>query len=178
MKNIVITILSMLLIGLGSFLVYDKFIKEETIVNCDNKDAIENNATSEQIDTNIMDKFIGIYKHEGEYINKKEEEIEKMPVDEVIEADQQYKFTYEILKLNSSGYAEAYGYNVNGGGSDAKGKWYISENKLIIVNELCEEYVYSNCDHIWTYTYKIENNKVVLTSNIFKASGINLNKVN
>lgn len=72
--------------------------------------------------------------------------------------------------MNSSGVAEAKAGNVRGSGSTAKGKWYISNDKIIILNEKCTpsilngEVEYVNCQPTWTYTYKIENNKVIISA--------------
>ena len=91
---------------------------------------------------------------------------------------------YEEVKLNSSGYAEARGGNVCAGGYSAKGKWYISNNELIIINEECQPVIidgkieYPNCTPIWTYTYEIDNEKVILKSGNNSMEAVILNKVN
>ena len=41
-----------------------------------------------------------------------------------------------------------------------------------------EEVVYPNCKPIWTYTYKIENKKLILISNNNIMIKVTLNKVN
>ena len=81
-------------------------------------------------------------------------------------------------------YAEASAGNVRAGGYSAKGKWYISNNELIIVNEQCkavamnDEVVYPNCHEMWTYKLKEENGTVVLTSNNNSMTTVTLSKVN
>lgn len=55
MKNIVITILSMLLIGLGGFLVYDKFIKEETPIKTEETNTNNNELSKDTTNENTTE---------------------------------------------------------------------------------------------------------------------------
>ena len=76
----------------------------------------------------------------------------------------------EELVLNKDGTATANASNVRASGYNTKGKWYISNNEIIILNDLCESTIidgkveYPNCQPIWTYEYKLDNNNIVITS--------------
>lgn len=113
-------------------------------------------------DTDIFTKLVGTYSYKGKYVDSKEEIPENITFEETV---------YNELILNSSGEAEAKAGSVRGSGSTAKGKWYISNDKIIILNEKCTpsilngEVEYVNCQPTWTYTYKIEDNKVIISSN-------------
>ena len=146
----------------------------------DNNDS-EQNITENDIDKtddNIINKLTGSYTYKGEYVDKDEN---YNVGDDALKTG---KTAYEKLKLNESGYAEASAGNVRAGGYSAKGKWYISNNELIIVNEQCkavvmnDEVVYPNCHAIWTYALKEENGTIVLISNNNSMTTVTLNKVN
>ena len=135
----------------------------------------DQNIIDNESDQNIIDKLVGTYEYKGEYVDNDENIGNEFTVEQT---------TYDKLKLNSSGYAEASAGNVRAGGYSAKGKWYVSNNELIIVNEQCKavvinnEVVYPNCHPTWTYNYKFENEKLILTSNNNSMTTVNLNKVN
>lgn len=90
----------------------------------------------------------------------------------------------EKLVLNEDGSASASAGNVRAGSYSAEGKWYISNNELIIINNKCEatiigdEVEYPNCQPIWSYPYEITNDNIIISSGNNSMVKVILNKVN
>lgn len=154
--------------------------------NFNDKDNNEINNDKNQIinsanDTNT-NKFIGVYSYKGELYDSEVNATENHNIDSNAWTDG--KMAYEELKLGENGIAEATAGNVRAGGYNARGKWYISNNELIIINENCKavsidnEAIYPNCSPIWTYMYKNENGKIILSSNNNTMTKVDLNKIN
>lgn len=149
-------------------------------INLKSETAEHNFQQTEILTKNLIDKFIGSYSYKGEYVDKEGNADGSSTVaDDALTSG---KMATEKLVLNSSGLAEASAGNVRAGGYSAKGKWYISNNELIINNENCTATVidgkveYPNCHPVWTYTYKIEDNKVVIISNNNSVATVTLEK--
>lgn len=154
-------------------------------VNVDNNLSEQNNLNNDtinKVDSNIIDQFIGIYTYEGEYVEREENAAGNYDIED--DAWKTGKMAKEELKLYDTGVAEASAGNVRSGGYSAKGKWYISDKELIIINENCKatvidnEAVYPNCQPIWTYTYKIENETITFSSSNNSMATVVLNKNN
>lgn len=173
----VITLLVVLVMVLSVFCILFVTGTISFNLNKANDDNVNNDGIDSEIDTNcsdIIDQIVGTYEYKGEYVDN----------DANIGDDfTEEQTTYDKLTLNSSGDALASAGNVRGGGYSAEGKWYISNDELIVVNNQCKatvidgEVEYPNCDPMWIYTYKIENGKIVLTSNNNSMITVNLNKV-
>lgn len=178
---ILLTVIIVILLILCVLFATETISFKSNKVDNDPKQNISNNNCDKTGD-NIINKLIGSYTYKGEYVD---EEMNK-PGEDFTDNDAftSGKMTYEELKLDDSGYAEASAGNVRASGYNAKGKWYVSNNELIIVNEQCQavvinnEVAYPNCNPIWTYTLKEENGTLVLTSNNNSMTTITLNKVN
>ena len=129
----------------------------------------ENQQQTEIVTESLINKFIDTFSYRREYVDKEENADGSSSLED--DAWTSGKMTTEKLVLNSSGIVEASAGNVRAGGYSTKGKWYISNNELIINNENCTATVidgkveYPNCHPVWTYTYRIENNKLITTSN-------------
>ena len=172
-KNCIITLLLAIIIILATSII---LLSTGTISfknNANNDDGKENTITTETTGANYITKLINTYSYKGKYVDNKQEIPEDTPAKEMI---------YDKLTLNSDGTAEAEAGVVHGGGYSAKGKWYISEDEIIILNEECKATIienkieYPNCNPTWTYKYKVENNNIVITSSNNTMENITLNK--
>lgn len=141
-----------------------------------------NNNNNVQEDSNIIDKLVGTYEYKGSLVDEEKNSSGKDFNDE--DAWKLGKMTEEKLILDKDGTATADYSNVRGSGGDAKGNWYISQDKIIIINDNCnpviknEKIVYPNCKKLWTYTYKVLENNIVIESNNSFLATITLNKIN
>ena len=190
--KIILVVLIIMVFALGGFIVYEKTLKEESnVIDNDNKvnDNIksDDNKTECKLDTSLVSKFIGTYTYEGEYVEEYSKiyksggvaglgsKYENLPTEAT---------AYEKLTLKEDGSASASAGNLRAGGYSAEGKWYISNNELIIINDKCEATIigdnveYPNCQPIWSYLYEIKNNDIVMTSGNNSMDKIILNKVN
>ena len=179
-NNGLIIVLFLVILGLIGFINYDKVLKTENVDNdkITNDEIIENSGTN--TDSNLVNLFVGTFSYKGELYDKEKDASGTDNVGD--DAWTSGKMAYEKLVLNTDGLAEAEAGNVRAGGYSAKGKWYISNNELIIVNEKCTATVidgkveYPNCHSTWTYTYKIDNNKVIITSSNNTMATVDLSK--
>lgn len=185
--KIALVVLIIMVLALGGFIVYEKVLnKNNNVIDNNNKvnDNIkpDDNKTDCKLDTSLVSKFIGTYTYEGEYVEKYKnasgEELSKyenLPSNATV---------YEKLILNEDGSAMANAGNVRAGGYSAEGKWYISNNELIIINNKCEatiigdEIEYPNCQPIWSYPFEITDNNIVISSGNNSMVKVILNKVN
>ena len=189
--KIVLVVLIIMVLALGGFIVYEKVLnKNNNVIDNNNKvnDNIkpDGNKTDCKLDTSLVSKFIGTYTYEGEYV----EEYSKIYKNASGEELSKYEnlpsnaTAYEKLTLKEDGTASASAGNLRAGGYSAEGKWYISNNVLIILNDTCKAYayngeiVYGNCQPIWSYLYEIKNNDIVISSGNNSMDMFNLNKVN
>lgn len=185
--KIVLVVLIIIVFALSGFIVYEKVLnKNNNVIDNNNKvnDNIkpDDNKTECKLATSLVSKFIGTYTYEGEYVEKYKnasgEELSKyenLPSNATV---------YEKLILNEDGSASASAGNVRAGGYSAEGKWYISNNELIIINNKCEATIigdkveYPNCQPIWSYPYEITNDNIVISSRNNSMVKVILNKVN
>lgn len=185
--KIILVVLIIMVFALGGFIVYEKTLKEESnVIDNDNKvnDNIksDDNKTDCKLDTSLVSKFIGTYTYEGEYVEKyKNASGEELNKYENLPSN---ATAYEKLILNEDGSASASAGNLRAGGYSAEGKWYISNNELIIINDTCKAAIigdkveYPNCQPIWSYPYEIKNNDIVISSGNNSMDKVILNKVN
>lgn len=172
--KIVLVVLIIIVFSLSGFVFYEKTLKKDNNV--------DDNKTECKLDTSLVSKFIGTYTYEGEYVEKYKnasgEELSKyenLPSNATV---------YEKLILNEDGSASASAGNVRAGGYSAEGKWYISNNELIIINNKCEATIigdkveYPNCQPIWLYSFEITDNNIVISSGNNSMVKVILNKVN
>ena len=185
--KIVLVVLIIIVFALSGFIVYEKVLnKNNNVIDNNNKvnDNIkpDDNKTECNLATSLVSKFIGTYTYEGEYVEKYKnasgEELSKyenLPSNATV---------YEKLILNEDGSASASAGNVRAGGYSAEGKWYISNNELIIINNKCEATIigdkveYPNCQPIWSYPYEITNDNIIISSRNNSMVKVILNKVN
>ena len=191
--KIVLVVLIIIVLALGGFIVYEKVLNKNNNVIDNNNKANDNikpddNKTDCKLDTSLVSKFIGTYTYEGEYV----EEYSKIYKNAGGEELSKYEnlpteaTAYEKLTLKEDCTASASAGNLRAGGYEAEGKWYISNNKLIIINDKCKAYeisndgeiVYGNCQPIWSYSYEIKNNDIVISSGNNSMDMFTLNKVN
>lgn len=172
--KIVLVVLIIIVFALSGFAFYEKTLKKDNNV--------DDNKTECKLATSLVSKFIGTYTYEGEYVEKYKnasgEELckyENLPSNATV---------YEKLILNEDGSASASAGNVRAGGYSAEGKWYISNNELIIINNKCEATIigdkveYPNCQPIWSYPYEITNDNIIISSRNNSMVKVILNKVN
>lgn len=172
--KIVLVVLIIIVFALSGFAFYEKTLKKDNNV--------DDNKTECKLATSLVSKFIGTYTYEGEYVEKYKnasgEELSKyenLPSNATV---------YEKLILNEDGSASASAGNVRAGGYSAEGKWYISNNELIIINNKCEATIigdkveYPNCQPIWSYPYEITNDNIIISSRNNSMVKVILNKVN
>lgn len=172
--KIVLVVLIIIVFALSGFAFYEKTLKKDNNV--------DDNKTECKLATSLVSKFIGTYTYEGEYVEKYKnasgEELSKyenLPSNATV---------YEKLILNEDGSASASAGNVRAGGYSAEGKWYISNNELIIINNKCEATIigdkveYPNCQPIWSYPFEITDNNIVISSRNNSMVKVILNKVN
>lgn len=172
--KIVLVVLIIIVFALSGFAFYEKTLKKDNNV--------DDNKTECKLATSLVSKFIGTYTYEGEYVEKYKnasgEELSKyenLPSNATV---------YEKLILNEDGSASASAGNVRAGGYSAEGKWYISNNELIIINDKCEATIigdkveYPNCQPIWSYPYEITNDNIIISSRNNSMVKVILNKVN
>ena len=172
--KIVLVVLIIIVFALSGFAFYEKTLKKDNNV--------DDNKTECKLATSLVSKFIGTYTYEGQYVEKYKnasgEELSKyenLPSNATV---------YEKLILNEDGSASASAGNVRAGGYSAEGKWYISNNELIIINNKCEATIigdkveYPNCQPIWSYPYEITNDNIVISSRNNSMVKVILNKVN
>ena len=194
--KIVLVVLIIMVLALGGFIVYEKTLKEDNNV-IDNNNKVNDNKVNDNIKpddnktdcklyTSLVSKFIGTYTYEGEYV----EEYSKIYKNAGGEELSKYEnlpsnaTAYEKLTLKEDGTASASAGNLRAGGYEAEGEWYISNNKLIIINDKCEAAIigdkveYPNCQPIWSYSYEIKNNDIVISSGNNSMDMFTLNKVN
>ena len=187
--KIVLVVLIIIVLALGGFIVYEKVLNKNNNVIDNNNKANDNikpddNKTDCKLDTSLVSKFIGTYTYEGEYVEKEKNASGENKYEEDPWASG--KMASEKLVLNEDGSASASAGNVRAGGYSAEGKWYISDNELIIINDKCKAYeisndgeiVYGNCNPIWSYPFEITDNDIVITSGNNSMVKIILNKVN
>ena len=185
--KIVLVVLIIMVLALGGFIVYEKVLnKNNNVIDNNNKvnDNIkpDSNKTDCKLDTSLVSKFIGTYTYEGEYVEKyKNASGEELSKYENLPSN---ATAYEKLILNEDGSASASAGNLRAGGYSAEGKWYISNNELIIINNKCEATIigdkveYPNCQPIWSYPYEINDNNIVISSRNNSMVKVILNKVN
>ena len=192
--KIVLVVLIIMVLALGGFIVYEKVLnKNNNVIDNNNKvndnkvnDNIksDDNKTDCKLDTSLVSKFIGTYTYEGEYVEKEKNASGETKYEEDPWASG--KMTSEKLVLNEDGSASASAGNVRAGSYSAEGKWYISNNELIIINDKCKAYeisndgeiVYGNCNPIWSYPFEITDNNIVISSRNNSMVKVILNKVN
>lgn len=185
--KIVLVVLIIMVLALGGFIVYEKVLnKNNNVIDNNNKvnDNIkpDDNKTDCKLDISLVSKFIGTYTYEGEYVEKEKNASGETKYEEDPWASG--KMTSEKLVLNEDGSASASAGNVRAGGYSAEGKWYISNNELIIINSKCEATIigdkveYPNCQPIWSYPYEITDDNIVITSGNNTMDKVILNKVN
>ena len=172
--KIVLVVLIIMVLALSGFIIYEKALKKDNNV--------DDNKTDCKLDTSLVSKFIGTYTYEGEYVEKEKnasgEELSKY------ENLPSNATAYEKLTLKEDGSASASAGNLRAGGYSAEGKWYISNNELIIINSKCEATIigdkveYPNCNPIWLYSFEITDNNIVITSGNNTMDKVILNKVN
>lgn len=172
--KIVLVVLIIMVLALSGFIIYEKALKKDNNV--------DDNKTDCKLDTSLVSKFIGTYTYEGEYVEKyKNASGEELSKYENLPSN---ATAYEKLVLNEDGSASASAGNVRAGGYSAEGKWYISNNELIIINNKCEatiigdEVEYPNCQPIWSYPYEITNDNIIISSGNNSMVKVILNKVN
>lgn len=185
--KIVLVVLIIMVLALGGFIVYEKVLnKNNNVIDNNNKvnDNIkpDDNKTDCKLDTSLVSKFIGTYTYEGEYVEKyKNASGEELSKYENLPSN---ATAYEKLVLNEDGSASASAGNLRAGGYSAEGKWYISNNELIIINSKCEATIigdkveYPNCQPIWSYSFEITDNNIVISSGNNSMVKVILNKVN
>ena len=172
--KIVLIVLIIMVLALGGFIVYEKVLNK-------NNNVIDNK-TDCKLDTSLVSKFIGTYTYEGEYVEKEKNASGETKYEEDPWASG--KMTSEKLVFNEDGSASASAGNVRAGSYSAKGKWYISNNELIIINNKCEATIigdkveYPNCQPIWSYPYEITDDNIVISSGNNTMDKVILNKVN
>lgn len=187
--KIVLVVLIIIVLALGGFIVYEKVLNKNNNVIDNNNKANDNiksddNKTDCKLDTSLVSKFIGTYTYEGEYVEKEKNASGETKYEEDPWASG--KMASEKLVLNEDGSASASAGNVRAGGYSAEGKWYISNNELIIINDKCKAYeisndgeiVYGNCNPIWSYPYEITNDTIIISSGNNSMVKVILNKVN
>ena len=187
--KIVLVVLIIMVLALGGFIVYEKVLnKNNNVIDNNNKvnDNIKSvdNKTDCKLDTSLVSKFIGTYTYEGEYVEKEKNASGETKYEE--DPWVSGKMASEKLVLNKDGSASASAGNVRAGSYSAEGKWYISDNELIIINDKCKAYeisndgeiVYGNCNPIWSYPFEITDNNIVISSGNNSMVKIILNKVN
>ena len=195
--KIVLVVLIIMVLALGGFIVYEKVLnKNNNVIDNNNKvndnkvndnkvnDNIksDDNKTDCKLDTSLVSKFIGTYTYEGEYVEKEKNASGETKYEEDPWASG--KMTSEKLVLNEDGSASASAGNVRAGGYSAEGKWYISNNELIIINNKCEATIigdkveYPNCQPIWSYPFEITDDNIVISSGNNSMVKVILNKVN
>ena len=185
--KIVLVVLIIMVLALGGFIVYEKVLNKDNNV-VDNNNKVNDNIKSDddktdcKLGTSLVSKFIGTYTYEGEYVEKyKNASGEELSKYENLPSN---ATAYEKLILNEDGSASASAGNVRAGGYSAEGKWYISNNELIIINDKCEATIisdkveYPNCQPIWLYSFEITDNDIVITSGNNSMVKVILNKVN
>lgn len=183
--KIVLVVLIVMVLTLGGFIIYEKTLKEDNNV-IDSNNKVNNSIKSNdnkidcKLDKSLVNKFIGTYIYEGEYVEEYKNDsskYENLPIEAT---------AYEKLTLKEDGSAIASSGNLRGGGYNAEGKWYISDNELIIINDTCKaheisndgEIVYANCQHIWLYSFEITDNDIVINSSNNSMVKVILNRVN
>lgn len=185
--KIVLIVLIIMVLALSGFIVCEKFLnKNNNVIDNNNKvnDNIkpDDNKTDCKLDASLVSKFIGTYIYEGEYVEKEKNASGETKYEEDPWASG--KMTSEKLVLNEDGSASASAGNLRAGGYSAEGKWYISNNELIIINNKCEATIigdkveYPNCQPIWSYPYEITDDNIVITSGNNTMDKVILNKVN
>lgn len=185
--KIALVVLIIMVLALGGFIVYEKVLnKNNNVIDNNNKvnDNIkpDDNKTDCKLDTSLVSKFIGTYTYEGEYVEKEKNASGETKYEEDPWASG--KMASEKLVLNEDGTASASAGNVRAGSYSAEGKWYISNNELIIINNKCEatiigdEVEYPNCQPIWSYPYEITNDTIIISSSNNSMVKVILNKVN
>lgn len=163
-----------MVLALSGFIIYEKALKKDNNV--------DDNKTDCKLDTSLVSKFIGTYTYEGEYVEKEKNAGGETKYEEDSWASG--KMASEKLVLNEDGSASASAGNVRAGSYSAEGKWYISNNELIIINNKCEatiigdEVEYPNCQPIWSYPYEITNDNIIISSGNNSMVKVILNKVN
>ena len=130
----------------------------ETISLKSNKDNITEETTTKNnagdvTSEDLITKLVGTYSYKGKYVDNEKEIGENFDIKDTI---------YDEVILSSTGEAEAKSGSVRAGGYTAKGKWYISKEEIIILNEECTPE--SIDDPRWIYKYKIENDTITLSS--------------
>ena len=195
--KIVLVVLIIMVLALGGFIVYEKTLKEDNNVIDNNNEVnnnikLDDNKTDCKLDTSLVSKFIGTYTYEGEYVEEYLKIYKNANGEELGEELSKYENSpigtteYQKLILNEDGTASADSGNLRGGGWSAEGKWYISNNELIIINDKCKAYeisndgeiVYGNCNPIWSYPFEITDNNIVISSRNNSMVKVILNKVN
>lgn len=185
--KIVLVVLIIMVLALGGFIVYEKVLnKNNNVIDNNNKvnDNIkpDDNKTDCKLDISLVSKFIGTYTYEGEYVEKyKNASGEELSKYENLPSN---ATAYEKLVLNEDGSASASAGNLRAGGYSTEGKWYISNNELIIINSKCEATIigdkveYPNCQPIWSYSFEITDDNIVISSGNNSMVKVILNKVN
>ena len=133
---------------------------------------------------NLIDKLIGTYSYKGEYVETAKTSGGSKTINEDKDAWAKGKLAYESLTLKASGLAEVGAGNMNASGYEANGKWYISNNEIIVINDECKPIVvgkeadYPNCSPVWIYKYSIDNNSISITSDNNTVTTVTLTKEN
>lgn len=148
-NKIIITILSIIIVVLIGYIIYDK----TTSLDINNEEA--NNSNNK----NIISKFAGSYQY-GEKIN-----------DSQCNGTNKLDGTsYHYLELKSDGsYTYQYGTNC-GGGESATGNYAINNNKIYLFNDNCEialidnQCTYPNCNKTIELNYSQNNNIINIST--------------
>ena len=176
-KKILIGVLVVVIIVLASFCVFLLVVRKSLL-----NDALSNNNCPEcqKCESSGIDltNFIGTYTYKGEYSDISINERDKIKIPD--NAWESGKMAYETLKLESSGIAYASAGNNFASGYSVSGKWYISNEEIIVINDSCEpiimggEAIYPNCRPIWKYTYRVDNGAITIISNNNTVTTVNL----
>ena len=186
-NGFLIFLLVLIILGLAGYICYDKFYKKEPVKTKESQNQKDEPKASDKEDkpvikddSTINDKLIGSYSYKGEYVDIVDELDDDTLNDSTIWSSG--KMAYEDLKLNADGSAIAAAGNKNSGGYSANGNWYVENDKVIVVDDECQELINehgdANCNPRWEYSFKIDGEKVILTSNNNTATTVTLNKVN
>ena len=157
---VLVVILSLLVVGLSSYLIYDKVLNDD---NNKNNEIINDNIEEETIEIHIVSvsdtllRFVGKYHYE--YVYKNHENIGDGCRD------------YANLELKNDGtYTYSYG-GTCAGGYVANGNYSIGKNKIYLFNDRCnialigDECMYPNCNNVIELDYTETNNSINIKFN-------------